>query len=506
MDGQNPTQPVDLVSCAPTKLEGLSRTVVTGTAAGNVGWSILRNTAAQVAGRNFIALARLVIASLIARSFGKDMFGEYSLVLALLFIAEWVLDFGTTDVFVRDICREPERAPHLLRMMTAAKALQIPAACAVLVAIVFALQYPARIVEAALVGGASMIFFGGVLVYRVVFRATLAIEREIAAETLSVLTMIALIAAIADSGAGLTAIFACHLVSRVIFFGSCVLFERDRYWPSIGNTPWSDVRWSLQSSAAMGLIGFLVVIYETLDLLMLSRLGSLSDLAYYSGAQRFVWPAVVALTAIGATLYPVASSYWPRARREFEETCQRGMDAVMLLAGLVACPMLAGAGFLMSLLGPELGAGAPVLQVLAIVCFMKAVTTMLGPLLYVVHAQTQALKFVGVALVAKAGLTAILAPRFGSVGVACGTIAADLWTAVSSVYLLRKYTGYQIRWATPLKAVVIALAAGGISRLLLPANGLLEAAAAPAIYVPLAFLSGAVRISELRSLLAWKTS
>lgn len=87
---------------------------------------VLKNTMAQVVGRNLISLSRLAIAALIVRAFGKTTFGEYSLIFGILSVGEWLLDFGTTETFVREICREPERREHLLRIVTRAKLWQIP--------------------------------------------------------------------------------------------------------------------------------------------------------------------------------------------------------------------------------------------------------------------------------------------------------------------------------------------------------------------------------------------
>ena len=73
---------------------------------------------------------------MIVRRYGADTFGEYAIMIALLQVAEGVADFGTTEVFVRDVSRDPGKATWYLRVLTAAKALQVPAAFAVLVAAV----------------------------------------------------------------------------------------------------------------------------------------------------------------------------------------------------------------------------------------------------------------------------------------------------------------------------------------------------------------------------------
>ena len=471
----------------------------------NLRWSVLKNTAAQAVGRGLITLGRLAIISIIVRKFGKDTFGEYSLVLVLLSLAEWLLDFGVTDFFVREICREPGRRPHLLRVMTAVKLVQIPAGVAILIAALFAFRYPADIVKAGLLGGASMIFFAGVLVYRVIFKATLTLEFEVGAELASVVAMILLLRPVSNWGGGLSSIFVCYLISRGVFFGLCFLSGRSRYSLSVRGVTWNDIRWSFQSSAAIGAAGLLIVVYETLDLLLLSRVGNLSEVAYYSAAQKFVWPFLMALSAIGGTLYPIVASYWPHARAQFEDACQRGLDVGIVLTGMAMCPVLAASSFFLGLLGPTLVAGVPVLKILALICFMKAISTTLGPVLYVVHAQKHVLKVAIVAVALKAALIAAIAPRFGAVGVALSTFTAEMFSVAASVYLIQRFAGYRVRWTVLLKVVTISVAAAVVLPLL-SIRGLPAAAAAVALYCPLVFLSGALRFSEVRSLLRWKTA
>mgnify|MGYP000845566378 CR=1 FL=1 len=68
---------------------------------------------------------------------------------------------GTTEVFVRDVSRDPGKATWYLRVLTAAKALQVPAAFAVLVAAVYLIGYPAHLAEAILLAGTGLVFFAG---------------------------------------------------------------------------------------------------------------------------------------------------------------------------------------------------------------------------------------------------------------------------------------------------------------------------------------------------------
>lgn len=477
-----------------------------GTATGNLlfkdlGGRVLRNSAALVGGRAGVALLRLVIAGMIVRNYGTGMFAEYSLLFGLLTIADWLVDFGTTDVFVRDICREPQQRLRLLRILTAAKAIQIPAGFACLAALLLALRYPSHIVAAGLVGGTGLVFYAGVLVYRVIFRVNLTMEREVLAELVSVATMVPLVAAVAGSNGGLVALLACHLASRMVYFGGCVLLGKKQFQLSIQSVTRSDLRGALQSSLAIGFVGFLVGGYETLDLLFLSKLSSSLDLAFFSGAQRLVWPLLMVLGSVAGTFYPVCASFWPHDQKRFERICQRSVDTVTTLAGFGICSVWAGAEFFMSLLGRDLVLGAPALRAIALLCFVKAITSTVGPILYVIKAQKKALQFIAIALLVKAAVIAILVPRFGYMGAILGALAVEICFAMMpSLYLVQSLSGFRLQWGVLLKIGLITIAAAAAPQFLnLPPFA--ATVLAPALYAVLVISSGAVRLAELRSLL-----
>ena len=468
---------------------------------------VVRNALSQMVGRNLIALARLAVAATIVRLWGRDAFGEYSLILGLLTMAEWVLDFGTTEIFVRDICRDRAQEPTLLGALAAAKLVQAPAAFAFLAFALWALRYPKHILEAGLVGGFSLVFLAAVLVLRALVKADLALHLEVFAELMSVLAMVGLVWVAGYAGAGLLGLFLCHTASRAVFFTILACLVRSRYRASLRDVHWTRIAPALRSSLAVGMIGLLVVFYESVDIIVLSKFSSTSDLAYYSAAQRLIWPLVMALSSVGSTLYPLAASFWPHDRSSFEHASQRALNLVLLLAVAAACCTMASAESLMALLGKNLQPGSAALRILALLLVVKAVTATLGPVLYVVHAQRQALQFIILAVLAKVSLAAAVAPRYGYLGVALASLLTEaFFAALPSVAILQSHSGYQIRWKVPLRLATAGLATVATITWAIPDGTLAAGIAAGLFYLPLALMSGAVRKADLTLWTAGRTA
>lgn len=476
----------------------------------------LGNGLALTLGRGGVALLRLLLAALIVRASGAATFGEYALLFGLLAIAEWMLDFGTQEIAVREVCRpggdDAAARGRWLRALMWAKLAQVPAAALLLLGLVWALQYPPHLLAAAAAGVCGLVFSAAAGACRVAFKAELRMAREMQAEFVSVLVMLALAALVLRSepapGAALVALMACHAASRAVFAALCL------HWGGAGaRHPWrglrrDELRALLRAAAPIGLIGLLVALYEALDTLLLSKLGSAVELGWYAAAQRMVWPVLMALTAVGTTLYPLAAGLWPQQPERFGQVCQTAVDTVLLLAGAATVVAWAAAEGLLALLGPGMAEGAAALRALAVLVLAKAVAGTLGPVLYVVHAQRQALLFIAVAVLAKVAAVLALVPLLGWLGVALAAIAVELlFATLPTLWLLQRRSGWRLRWGVPLRLLAATAAAVLAAPLLMnlavaephapgwPA--LATAVLSLALYLLLATASGAWRPRQL---------
>jgi len=468
---------------------------------------VLRNSAALTVGRVVVGVARLAIAALIVRMAGATTFAEYALLLGVLAVAEWLNDFGTTEIAVREACKPGADTAHWLRLVALGKLLQAPLAMATLMLLLWLLQYPPHLLQAGAVAAFSLLFMAGVSVYRVVFKATLTMEQEMLAEVVSVLLLLPLTAWVLHMGGGLTALMACHLASRALFLLLCHALARQRCrfaWRG----PWRQpLRELFRNAAPIGLIGLLVALYEAVDLLFLSKLGLPLDLAWYSAAQRFVWPLLLLLAAIGSTLYPVLARSWPADPQQFARSCQVALEAVLFIAGGATVVAFAGAGFWMGLLGAELQGGADVMRVLALLVFVKAVAATLGPALYIVDAQRQVLGFITRALLVKAAAVGLLVGPYGSLGVAAAAVVVELlFAAVPTVRLLRQRSPWRGEWGMPLRIAGVVLVSGGVAHGLGDGGGAVSALLAALIYLPLSFAAGVISRPRIAAVLAARLS
>lgn len=455
---------------------------------------VLGNTLALAVGRNLVAISRLAVIALMVRHLGTTVFGQYAVLIALLTVAEGVVDFGTNEVFVREIASQPGKRQHLLRVLTATRLLQVPLAYALLVALVLLLGYPVSLLEAAAVGGLSLACLGGAMVYRVLFRVDLKMARDMLAELLSVGVMVAGVLWAAHGGGGILAVMSAYTLSRAVYFAVAMWLGRQGFRLSIGGVRWPDLQAAARSCGAIGAAGFLVMVYDPLDVLMLSKLGSVEDVALYSAAQRLAWPLLMVLSAVGGTLFSVVAAAWPHDPGRAQAACQRGLDVVMLLGALALTGALAGAELLLQLIGPAVTDAAATFRVLMALCLVKAVSMTIGPVLLVLREQRAVLGFIALALVVKALAIGWAAPRHGIVGVAWAALAVEtVCVMLPSLVLVARRSGLRLRYGLALRVLAFGLVSAGLALAVAGGPSLLAALLGPALYLALLAATGMLK-------------
>jgi O-antigen/teichoic acid export membrane protein len=466
----------------------------------SLGRRFFHNSVALAIGWNINAVGRLAAASLVVRALGTTVFGEYALLIVWLTISEWILDFGTTEVFVREVNHEPERRGHLVRIFFALKALQAPLAFFVLTTGLLVMHYSQRIVVAGLLAGISLFFTAGTALCRAIFKSTLTMNREVFAEFISVVVMVCLIPFVAHYGLGIMGIMSTYVISRGAFLAGCLIMAGSQVPYSVAGITSEDLRWAIHSSFLIGIIGFIVVVYNTVDLLVLSRVSSLSDVAVYSAAQRFTTPLSMAVSAIAASLYPVLSLL--KSKDKFRETCQRTVDTVLLFGCYALVGLWCGAEFVMGLMGHQFVYGAGALRILALVCVIRALPIVIGPVLFLMRAQTYALGYMIMALTVKVAVVTVVARRYGYMGAAYANLCVELFFLTPvTLYFVYVTTGFRIRFLGMWRLALAVVSVICVTRTIIP-SGNIAGAIMAAILFPLVILGlRVVKFSEVRALL-----
>lgn len=463
-----------------------------------VTWLVFKNAVVQAGGRNLGTVAKFIGYILIVRIYGPEWFGQFSVIIALLAISEVLLEFGYGDIFVRDLCQEPENRHRLLSALAYSKLFQIVAAYALLVFLLLVLRYPRELTLVGLVAGLELVFMGVVMVYRVVFKADLQMERDAIGEIVCSLVFLGFVVWICTRGLGFYAMFCGFVISRGIY--SLIALSLGHREFDLRTSRWdtAEVRSKFMAAMPFGLSIFTAVLFNSQDILMLSKMDTMHSVGIYSVAYRFVHPLVIVAVSLMAGLFPILASYWGQRMDELRRLYQLGVDLSIALAGMAFCFIYASAGFLVSLWGENAIEATFTLKVLGFAIAAFFVSSMVGPMWVMVRARWLALCLGFTGVLFNFLLNWVLIPRYSCLGAAIATVLTEVGLMFPGFWYIQRKIGLRLRWWKVPKVAV----AAGVSLIVVNQLGLMDSflggVLAVILYCVAALLTRTVSPEQLR--------
>lgn len=464
-------------------------------------WTVVRNAVSQTGGRVLLALLRFAAALIVLRATGLSMFGQYSLILSFVLIAEWLADFGQTDIAVRDMAANPPNRGHVLASLAAVKLMLGILAAFLMWVVVALLGYPEPLVRSSAIAGVAVVCYAGALVYRAQFRAALAMERDVGAELASACALLAGVWVATRGPASLEVLTLCYVLSRAVYLVAAAILAGGRPRWNFGGALSPEMRRMSYASLPLGLAGLLVCGYDAMDALALAHWSTSGEIGVFSAAMRTVVLAAVAVQSLVLAVFPVLAAQWMQDRPAFVRTTQATLDAATVIGGAVFCAMYVGAPGIAGLLQREPGDIASVIQLLSFAMLARVIVTVMGPMVVISGRQIHTLWMTGMVVVAKALALAWLVPRAGALGAAAAYIVSEIAVGlVPTVLLCQHVAAVRLNWALPLRAVGLAVAVAFLAQTVHLTGSLLQGALAMAVFLALAAATGVVRLRELRQI------
>jgi O-antigen/teichoic acid export membrane protein len=454
-----------------------------------------------VVGRVILSGARMVAALIVARLSGADNFGAYALLLSLIGLAEWLVDFGQTDMAVRDAARRSRRQAAMLDALARAKRAQGPAVAIALPLIMGLAGQDRDIILAACAGSVAVCATAWLQPARAALRLSLRMDRDICAELVGVAAMLPLLALASLYRAPLPYLMASVAVARLV---QAALVTRWAGSVKAGSArPMSAARLA-RRSLPLGCAGLLVLLYDALAPLLLARLMDMGAVAIYAAAARFIMPVLVAVQAINSAAFPLMARDWRRDPAAFTRTQQGALLLSVALASFFFAGIHGGAAFLMGLMGPDFVIGAPVLQLMAWTLLARAITTAMAPLILIAGRQGRAMLLTLLSLACQCAAACLLVPVMGALGAAAGCLIVELiFGTIAVSWMAVRVTGIAIDWRPVAASIATAIAAASIVAASPLAGSLIGGIAAGLILLGAWLLLG--RMAPRRVVPLWRT-
>lgn len=463
-------------------------------------WSIISNAGTLSGGRLMLAVLRFLATLVILQRAGLERFGEFALILSVVAVAEWLSDFGLSDVAVRQIMADPSRKRLTLGAFALSKLAQGALAATCLMAGMSLAGYNHDLVQAAQIGAVAVLCYAGVQVYRVEFRVRMQMGREVGAELLATIVFLAAVWAVTGADASLQSLAGCYLLLRVVNLVAAGALARS--WPDMGFAQgWrAELTVLLRACVPLGLTGLMVSTYDAMEQVALSQWSSSAEVGTYSFAMRVMMLALIVQQALATAAFPLLAAQWAQNREAFLRTQQTVLDWGLLISGAMFCALHTSANSLVALIKHDPQGIAQVLQWLAWAIPARAAVALVGPVLVISGQLGRAVWIPLVVLVVKWLALMVLAER-GALGAAAAFLLAEVGIGLLLNLLFCQYAaGVWLRWSVAIKLMLAALAVVGGVQLLGLSGTLLQGLLAAAVFLALSALMGAVRLQELKQL------
>ncbi len=420
-----------------------------------------------------------------ARYLGASDFGSYGTAAAFAVILSIVATLGMVPLLVREIARDPERAPGLLRaahwIKTASNAVMLVA----LVALSDVLGFDEPVARAALLLGVGYALGAYAENMSAYFQA---IER------MHVWTQASAAFGLVSGAAGIAIVLTtrdlvwfCAAPALGWSAGLAWLLWRAPETVRRGTPVRRDEVLSLLRALLPFAVAFVILtVYYKVDVLLLARWRPPTDVGVYAAAYKFVDIFQALAIVAAAAVYPRLSRA-AAARRVGEEWAGGRSSELMLMAGA-----LAGGGLhllaepvVLGLYGEAYAPSVVIARTLALVLPLLGLTILGGYVLAAAERMVVVAALYGVGLFVNVGLNTLLIPARAGEGAALAMLGSEVLLVVGVVAALRHFAH-----AAPRARVLVAAAAAlGLSIALLaldPTGGyvgvLIFVAAAPAAF------------------------
>jgi O-antigen/teichoic acid export membrane protein len=462
-------------------------------------WHVIKNILSLIGGRIFISFSRLLIALIIVRLAGADSYGSYVVVMSIIFIGEWMMDFGTTEIAVRNISKDEHRRISIMSAITVIKLFQAVISFSGVLLAIYLLGYE-ELYMASVVGGVGVILYGFALIYRVSFRINMTMYKDMMTESIGVMVMIVLVIIVAQKNGGVAELVVCYTISRMVYLLGNIYLGRHDYQHKMTWSSNENYSTLVKQASPLGITVILVTAYDSVFPLVLAKLMSMEAVAQYTVAMRFVFPIVLISQAINNVFYTLLAKYWATDKSLFVKTQQNVVEVTVIIACGFFCLIYGSADFLVSIFGESMKDSAWMLRAISWAILARAVTIAMSSPIILCGGQKKTMWLTLIVVIFSALLAIYLVPIYGIMGAIGAYLFVEIIiTAIPVVFVSLYMAKYSLHWTGVIK-VFFATAASIMMISYTPIDGaFLGSMLTFALFLIIGFITGGISFGKVKA-------
>ena len=407
---------------------------------------------------SFSSIFLLLLLVVAGRKLGAHDFGVFSFALAFTFLLEPLLDPGLYHFLIRDIARDRSSTSKYISHALTYKLLIAPIYFAICWAIAYGLHHSEKTIQvvhlmalATILKSTKDVFRSAILSHEKfgIDACSLAIER---------ISLLGFGFWMLMSGKGVIGLCWVFIAVRVCDLALTALITRT--WVAKFRLG-SDVKFIVGLIAAAIPIGAFYVtlnVYNYIDTVMLSSIRGDVEVGWYSASYRIYEGLLVLPVIISTVLLPRLSNLFTMDMALFSHLMNRGLRYVFVMSLLVI-----GNGIILSenvislLYGADYSQSVLALKILLIGIAVVFPINLLQTVMLAVNKQKMIFVFAIIGLIANVIMNIFLIPKYGYVGAALATVAAEALVFCLLVLIAAEYMDRTVWWKAFIKPLFAAL-------------------------------------------------
>lgn len=402
---------------------------------------LAKNTLALVVSRTFFVVFSLLLIRIITENFGRDGYGAYGFVTALVLFFANFADWGTQIIAVREISREgklQERVFHTA--LTSRLILSIFAF--VLVNLIVRIYSPwHEYVQFITIASFVLFFLSLQTSVAILFQAVLRADKIALIATLGVIAFFVFV--LLFLGFGLSGVFAAWVLGAAVAAIISLVMSKSTVSLRL-NIDTGILKKLIREALPMGTLLLVFSIYNRVDIIILEHYKGLGDVAIYNLAYKIHENLILGASFLMATLFPVLSRAFAE-KRAVGDLYKKSLGIIGLLGLLAGVAFFILAPLAVSIMTgsqyEEFQGSILALRILVFATIVSYLNHLSGFALVAFGRQRASLLIGVVALIGNVLLNVFLIPLYSYTAAAAITVITEVFIFSASSFVVWRMIG-----------------------------------------------------------------
>lgn len=464
--------------------------------------SIAKNTAAMLFATLLRMASSFVLIIFVARYLGSEGMGKFSFLISIFWLFQTIASMGLQPYFVREVSRNKELSSKYLMHISFLSLLAAILMSLVMIAFVHIAEYEEDICRATFFLGSGLLINTINLVFHGMFIAHEKAEFVLIGTTLENLIKLSVGMLLLFSGQGIITLAAVIAGAPIIgFFFNFYLYQKNIAVISykIECSFCNKIARQIPTFSGISLFNAL---FWNADVLILSKVGSMEAVGFYSASLRIVGMIKLILQSYKTAIQPIAAKTFKISTEEFKDFCFKSLHYIFLITMPICIGgVLLADKIIVLFFSNEFITSAQLLKIQIWLLIPYGMALVFASFLIASHHQRIDLRINVVSSLFLIALCFVLIPRYGAMGAAISVVSAQTLFFIQQILFISAHLFKVNFWKISNKILFSSLLMGVTVYFLYPIPVILNIALGMIVFGVLIFLTGEFDLSEVKDML-----